>query len=162
MPRTICWTSSPVKTKAGPSLPLASRDGRPPGVPVGELLEEMGGGNHGAVVSHTPGELQANRKLRFAEPARNAYHRQAAEVTDPTERIGEVEIGLQVGFERRGDDGQRRGRQDIEALEQRVNFLLQDPADAHGAEVVGSGKLLVDVARDLAERVVEFRDRKSG
>src|SRR5258708_23939538 len=115
-------------------------------LPLGKRLESNRGGDDPRVVEGAADELNADRQSLRREAARHADGRQAAEVADAAEGIGESELGLDVRFHRRRRDRQRGGGADVDLLEENVDLPLQDAAQALGASIAGGGDGHVHVA----------------
>ena len=70
-------------------------------MPVGVLLEESCGLNYGEIVSGTADKLKTDGEILFGETTRDRECRQAADIADAAQRIGERETGLEIHFEER-------------------------------------------------------------
>src|ERR1035438_5485009 len=125
-------------------------------VPIRMRLVPLGGRDHGIVVQHLAEELNADRQPSLGKPTRNALRRQAAQIADPADRIGERQGSFQVGIEGGRTDRERGRDQYVELLEDCVHLLLKNAADALCPnEVLGRYRLCC-VAPDTAQWIAEL------
>src|SRR5579859_1210344 len=67
-----------------------------PAMPVGVQLEGARGLDYGEIIAGAGHELQADGKIFFGEAARDGEGREAAQIANGAQRVGEGQAGFQV------------------------------------------------------------------
>src|SRR5690242_2821156 len=116
-------------------------------MPVSVQLEGPPCLNYRVIVTGSAYELQPDREIFVRESTRNGHCWKPANIADTAERIRKSQIGFQI----HGQGCRRNGlgccSDDVKCIKQGIHFFLDDFPHFEGLQVIGSGVLLVYVAR---------------
>ena len=115
-------------------------------MPVGVLLVQPGERQDPGLVPRPSNDLNSDRQPRLREAARHRQGGKPCKISPGSQRIGVGERGLQLVGQLRGDDGHRRGYQEIVPAEHLVECLLNQATRLHRSHVVHAGDALRGVA----------------